>query len=86
MKPGHEYEEHLTCGICVEPLDAQNRSHSNPAVHSKCWSVAHDRPRGRRRSFLDGHAARFRSSEYWDLSINKGRTNNPNLVWDPRVE
>jgi len=63
MKPGHEYEEHLTCGICVEPLDAQNRSHSNPAVHSKCWSVAHDRPRGRRRSFLDGHAALARRAE-----------------------
>lgn len=34
-------------------------------------------------SFLDGHAARFRNSEYWDFSINKGKTNNPNLIWIP---
>lgn len=34
--------------------------------------------------FLDGHARRFRSPDYWDYSIRKGRTNNPNLVWCPR--
>jgi prepilin-type N-terminal cleavage/methylation domain-containing protein/prepilin-type processing-associated H-X9-DG protein len=33
--------------------------------------------------FLDGHAARFRAVEYWDSSLNKGRTNNPSLVWAP---
>ncbi|HET7624573.1 MAG TPA: prepilin-type N-terminal cleavage/methylation domain-containing protein [Verrucomicrobiae bacterium] len=34
-------------------------------------------------TFLDGHAARFRNSEYWDFNLNKGRTNNPILVWIP---
>ncbi len=33
-------------------------------------------------TFLDGHARRFKSSEYWDFSLNKGRTNNPELVWN----
>jgi len=31
---------------------------------------------------LDGHARRFKNTEYWDFSINKGRTDNPELVWD----
>ena len=35
-------------------------------------------------TFLDGHAARFRSTEYWDFIINRGRTNNPDIVWIPR--
>jgi prepilin-type N-terminal cleavage/methylation domain-containing protein/prepilin-type processing-associated H-X9-DG protein len=34
-------------------------------------------------TFLDGHAARFRNTAYWDFSLNKGRTNNPDLRWDP---
>lgn len=34
-------------------------------------------------SFVDGHAQRFRSAEYWDFKAGKGRTNNPNLVWKP---
>jgi prepilin-type N-terminal cleavage/methylation domain-containing protein/prepilin-type processing-associated H-X9-DG protein len=33
--------------------------------------------------FLDGHVQRFRNTEYWDFSANKGRTNNPDLVWAP---
>jgi prepilin-type N-terminal cleavage/methylation domain-containing protein/prepilin-type processing-associated H-X9-DG protein len=32
--------------------------------------------------FLDGHARRFKNTEYWDFTINKGRTNNPELVWN----
>jgi prepilin-type processing-associated H-X9-DG protein len=34
-------------------------------------------------TFLDGHAQRFKSREYWDFTVNKGRTNNPSLVWSP---
>ena len=34
-------------------------------------------------TFLDGHAARFRNLVYWDFRTNKGRTNNPDLVWAP---
>lgn len=33
--------------------------------------------------FLDGHAARFRSVEYWDFGADKGLTNNPDLLWIP---
>jgi prepilin-type N-terminal cleavage/methylation domain-containing protein/prepilin-type processing-associated H-X9-DG protein len=34
-------------------------------------------------TFLDGHAARFRSAEFWDYDLNKGRTDNPSLMWIP---
>jgi len=33
--------------------------------------------------FLDGHAARFQNTEYWNFTANKGITNNPELVWIP---
>jgi prepilin-type N-terminal cleavage/methylation domain-containing protein/prepilin-type processing-associated H-X9-DG protein len=34
-------------------------------------------------ALLDGHAARFRNTAYWDFASNTGRTNNPELVWIP---
>jgi len=34
-------------------------------------------------TFLDGHSARFNGKEYWDYTTNKGRTNNPSIVWFP---
>ena len=34
-------------------------------------------------TFLDGHSARFHNREYWDFTINKGITNNPNVMWIP---
>jgi prepilin-type N-terminal cleavage/methylation domain-containing protein/prepilin-type processing-associated H-X9-DG protein len=34
-------------------------------------------------SFLDAHAARFKNTEYWDFKNNKGRLDNPNLIWNP---
>jgi prepilin-type N-terminal cleavage/methylation domain-containing protein/prepilin-type processing-associated H-X9-DG protein len=34
-------------------------------------------------NFLDGHAARFNSREYWDFALNRARTNNPSLMWVP---
>jgi prepilin-type N-terminal cleavage/methylation domain-containing protein/prepilin-type processing-associated H-X9-DG protein len=37
--------------------------------------------RGAQFLFVDGHAARFRNTEYWDFALNKGRTNHPSLVW-----
>ena len=49
----------------------QNNVHTN--LHS----------RGAQFTFLDGHSARFKSSEYWDFTTNKGRTNNPSLIWNP---
>jgi prepilin-type N-terminal cleavage/methylation domain-containing protein/prepilin-type processing-associated H-X9-DG protein len=49
----------------------QNNVH--PSLHN----------RGAQFVFLDGHAARFKSTEYWDSKHNKGITNNPALVWIP---
>lgn len=34
--------------------------------------------------FLDGHSKRFRNTEYWNFSSDKGLTNNPDLLWHPR--
>jgi prepilin-type N-terminal cleavage/methylation domain-containing protein/prepilin-type processing-associated H-X9-DG protein len=34
--------------------------------------------------FLDGHVVRFPSAAYWDARLNRGRTNNPELIWIPR--
>jgi prepilin-type processing-associated H-X9-DG protein len=33
--------------------------------------------------FLDGHAARFKNTRFWDFKTDKGITNNPALVWNP---
>jgi prepilin-type N-terminal cleavage/methylation domain-containing protein/prepilin-type processing-associated H-X9-DG protein len=49
----------------------QNNAHTN--LHHQ----------GANFTFLDGHSARFHNREYWDFSINKGRTNNPSLIWIP---
>jgi prepilin-type processing-associated H-X9-DG protein len=49
----------------------QNNVHTN--LHS----------RGAQLSFLDGHAARFRNTDYWDFQHDKGRTDNPDLIWTP---
>lgn len=49
----------------------QNNVHTN--LHS----------RGAQFTFLDGHSARFKNGDYWDFTNNKGRTNNPSLIWNP---
>lgn len=33
--------------------------------------------------FLDGHARRFKRSDYWDEKRNVGRTHHPELHWEP---
>jgi prepilin-type N-terminal cleavage/methylation domain-containing protein/prepilin-type processing-associated H-X9-DG protein len=33
--------------------------------------------------FFDGHAKRFKYSEYWNFTTKKGITNNPDLIWYP---
>ena len=33
--------------------------------------------------FLDGHVARFNSSDCWDFTSDRGRTNHPALQWFP---
>jgi len=49
----------------------QNNVHTN--IHS----------RGANITFIDAHVQRFRCTEYWDFKSDKGRTNNPSLVWTP---
>jgi prepilin-type N-terminal cleavage/methylation domain-containing protein/prepilin-type processing-associated H-X9-DG protein len=55
----------------VAAVAQQNNVHSN--LHSG----------GAHFNFLDGHARRFRNVEYWDFAHKKGRTDNPELVWEP---
>jgi prepilin-type processing-associated H-X9-DG protein len=49
----------------------QNNAHSN--IHSA----------GAQFLFLDGHVRRFCNTAYWDFTADKGRTNNPEIVWIP---
>ena len=49
----------------------QNNVHTNLHFH------------GAQFTFLDGHSARFNNREYWDFTTDRGRTNNPNLIWLP---
>ncbi|MBN8249012.1 MAG: hypothetical protein J0L84_16410, partial [Verrucomicrobia bacterium] len=46
---------------------------------------AHTNLHGRGCHFLllDGHAERFPSAAYWDFRSRRGRTDNPELIWDP---
>ena len=52
-------------------VDQQNNVHSNLHNH------------GAQFLFLDGHAARFPARDYWDFTADRGRTNNPEIVWYP---
>ena len=49
------------------------------------WGFVHTNlhAKGAQMTFLDGHAARFKTAEYWDFKTGKGRTNNPSLRWIP---
>jgi prepilin-type N-terminal cleavage/methylation domain-containing protein/prepilin-type processing-associated H-X9-DG protein len=55
----------------LAPVAQENNVHTN--LHN----------RGAQFVFLDGHVARFRNTEYWNFTANKGITNNPALVWCP---
>jgi prepilin-type processing-associated H-X9-DG protein len=39
--------------------------------------------RGAQILFLDGHAQRRRSVDYWDFDTGRGRWSGPGLVWAP---
>jgi prepilin-type N-terminal cleavage/methylation domain-containing protein/prepilin-type processing-associated H-X9-DG protein len=49
----------------------QNNVHTN--IHN----------RGANFAFLDSRVQHFRNTEYWDFTADKGRTNNPKLIWRP---
>jgi prepilin-type N-terminal cleavage/methylation domain-containing protein/prepilin-type processing-associated H-X9-DG protein len=55
----------------LAPVAQQNNVHTN--LHN----------RGAQFSFLDGHSARFKKSDYWNSSSDSGRTDNPDLIWIP---
>jgi prepilin-type N-terminal cleavage/methylation domain-containing protein/prepilin-type processing-associated H-X9-DG protein len=66
-------------GTVVWLFDSKNIPGVGPAnfVHTNLHN------RGAQFTFLDGHARRFKCLEYWDFTLKKGRTNNPELVWSP---
>jgi prepilin-type processing-associated H-X9-DG protein len=49
------------------------------------WNNVHSNlhSRGAQFTFLDGHAAWFKNTEYWNSRTRQGLTNNPKLVWFP---
>jgi prepilin-type N-terminal cleavage/methylation domain-containing protein/prepilin-type processing-associated H-X9-DG protein len=49
----------------------QNNVHTNLHNH------------GAQFTFLDGHSARFKNTQYWNFNTDTGVTNNPSLVWFP---
>jgi prepilin-type N-terminal cleavage/methylation domain-containing protein/prepilin-type processing-associated H-X9-DG protein len=53
------------------PVAQENNVHTNLHDH------------GAQFVFLDGHAARFPNTAYWNFKAKRGITNNPNLVWFP---
>jgi prepilin-type N-terminal cleavage/methylation domain-containing protein/prepilin-type processing-associated H-X9-DG protein len=58
-------------------------SKHQPAIGT--WSYVHTNlhNRGAQFLFIDGHAARFKNTAYWNFKTGKAITNNPALVWNP---
>jgi prepilin-type N-terminal cleavage/methylation domain-containing protein len=55
----------------LPPVGSANFAHTNLHNH------------GAQFVFLDAHACRFHSREFWNYAINKPITNNPSLMWFP---
>jgi len=49
------------------------------------WNNVHSNlhNHGAQFTFLDGHAAWFKNTAYWNFKTKQGLTNNPKLVWIP---
>ena len=54
-----------------------------PAIGTASYVHTNLHNRGAQFVFLDGHAARFNNTEYWNFKTHKAITNNPALVWIP---
>lgn len=52
-----------------------------PALGSANFVHTNIHSGGAQMSFLDGHARRFKNTEYWNFAINKGITDNPSILW-----
>ena len=54
-----------------------------PAVGGASFIHTNLHQRGAQLLFLDGHALRFKNSDYWDFAKRRALTNNPNIRWYP---
>jgi prepilin-type N-terminal cleavage/methylation domain-containing protein/prepilin-type processing-associated H-X9-DG protein len=54
-----------------------------PAVGTPNYVHTNLHSGGAQFTFLDGHARLFKLQDYWDFTAKKGRTNNPDLIWEP---
>ncbi len=67
----YQFDSKNLPGVHADPDNPGNFVHTN--LHNG----------GAQFMFVDGHAARFKKRDYWDSTVNKGRTNNPFIVWMP---
>jgi prepilin-type N-terminal cleavage/methylation domain-containing protein/prepilin-type processing-associated H-X9-DG protein len=67
------------CSAVIWLFDSKNL----PAVGTPNFVHTNLHNQGAQFTFQDGHARRFKNTEYWDFATGKGRTNNPSLVWYP---
>lgn len=51
------------------------------AQHNNVHTNLHSK--GAQFTFLDGHSAWFRNTDYWDFQLNKGKLGNTKLRWKP---
>jgi prepilin-type N-terminal cleavage/methylation domain-containing protein/prepilin-type processing-associated H-X9-DG protein len=58
-------------------------SRDKPAIGTASYVHTNLHNRGAQFVFIDGHAARFNNTEYWNSKTHKAITNNPALVWIP---
>jgi len=58
-------------------------SRYKPAIGIESYVHTNLHNRGAQFVFLDGHAARFNNTVYWNFKTGKAITNNPALVWNP---
>ena len=54
-----------------------------PAVGTRNFTHTNLHSRGASFLFLDGHAARYSSSAYWDVSVNRPKRASLPFDWDP---
>jgi prepilin-type N-terminal cleavage/methylation domain-containing protein/prepilin-type processing-associated H-X9-DG protein len=54
-----------------------------PPIGTNNFVHLHIHSEGANFLFLDGHARRYKNTDYYDFSINKARSDNPDMVWFP---
>jgi prepilin-type N-terminal cleavage/methylation domain-containing protein/prepilin-type processing-associated H-X9-DG protein len=56
-----------------------------PAVGGPSFLHTNLHHRGANILFVDGHVSRFGQSAYWNFTLNRPVTNNPEIVWFPNL-